>query len=103
MELGLRDRIALVTGAGSGIGRAIALSLAAEGVHLVATDVRAETAAATAAAATACGSEALGVSLDVTNYEQAQAVVQHAIQRFGRLDIVVNCAGAWRVNLLVDS
>ncbi len=103
MELGLRDHIALVTGAGSGIGRAIALSLAAEGVRLMATDVREETAAATAAAATARGAEALGVSLDVTNYEQAQAVVQRAIRRFGRLDILVNCAGAWRVNLFVDS
>ena len=41
--------------------------------------------------------------LDVTNYEQAQAAVQQAVQRFGRVDILVNCAGAWRVNLFVDS
>ena len=45
MDLGLRDKIALVTGAGSGIGQAIALSLAGEGTCLVATDVRQETAA----------------------------------------------------------
>src|SRR5262245_9382417 len=103
MDLGLRDKIALVTGAGSGIGRAIALSLAGEGTRLVAADVREDTATATAAAATACGVEALGVALDVTNYGQAQAVVQQAVQRFGRVDILVNCAGAWRVNLFVDS
>ena len=103
MELGLRNHIALVTGAGSGIGRAIALSLASEGVHLVATDLHADTAAATAAAAMACGIEALGVPLDVTNYGQAQAVVQQAVQRFGRVDILVNCAGAWRIKLFVDS
>ena len=84
MDLGLRDKIALVTGAGSGIGQAIALSLADEGARLVATDVRQETAAATAAAATACGIEALGVPLDVTNYGQAQAVVQQAVQHFGQ-------------------
>ena len=100
MDLGLRDKIALVTGAGSGIGQAIALSLAGEGARLVATDVRQETAAATAATAMACGVEALGVPLDVTSYEQTQAVVQQAVQRFGRVDILVNCAGAWRVNPL---
>ena len=100
MDFGLRDKIALVTGAGSGIGQAIALSLAGEGVRLVATDLREETVMATA---TACGSEALGLPLDVTRYAQAQAVVRHVIQRFGRIDILVNCAGAWRVNLFVDS
>jgi NAD(P)-dependent dehydrogenase (short-subunit alcohol dehydrogenase family) len=103
MDLGLRDKIALVTGAGSGIGQAIALSLAGEGVRLVATDLREETVVATAIAATACGIEALGLPLDVTHYGQAQAVVQHVMQRFGRIDILVNCAGAWRVNLFVDS
>jgi NAD(P)-dependent dehydrogenase (short-subunit alcohol dehydrogenase family) len=103
MDLGLRDKIALVTGAGSGIGQAIALSLAGEGVRLIATDLRQETVEATATAATTCGIEALGLQLDVTDYGQAQAVVQHVMQRFGRIDILVNCAGAWRVNLFVDS
>ena len=103
MDLGLRDKIALVTGAGSGIGQAIALSLAGEGVRLIATDLRQETVEAMATAATARGTEALGLQLDVTDYGQAQAVVQHVMQRFGRIDILVNCAGAWRVNLFVDS
>ena len=103
MDLGLRHKIALVTGAGSGIGQAIALSLAGEGVRLIATDLRQETVVATATAATAGGTEALGLQLDVTDYGQAQAVVQHVMQRFGRIDILVNCAGAWRVNLFVDS
>jgi len=103
MDLGLRDKIALVTGAGSGIGQAIALSLAGEGVRLIATDLRQETVEATATAATAGGTDALGLQLDVTDYGQAQAVVQHVMQRFGRIDILVNCAGAWRVNLFVDS
>ena len=103
MDLGLRDKIALVTGAGSGIGQAIALSLAGEGVRLIATDLRQETVETTATAATTRGIEALGLQLDVTDYGQAQAVVQHVMQRFGRIDILVNCAGAWRVNLFVDS
>jgi len=103
MDLGVREKVALVTGAGSGIGQAIALSLAEEGARLVATDVRQETAMATATAAAAYGVDTLGLALDVTHYGQAQAAVQQTVQRFGRVDILVNCAGAWRVNLFVDS
>ncbi len=103
MDLGLRQKVALVTGAGSGIGRAIALSLAGEGVRLVATDLKAETAEATAAEAADRGAEAIGTALDVTSYAQAQAVVQDVAGRFGRIDVLVNCAGTWRVSLFVDS
>ena len=103
MELGLRDKVAIVTGAGSGIGQAIAMSLAAEGVRLIATDLQGETAEATAAAAAAQGAAAIGMPLDVTDYAQAQAMAEQTVQRFGRIDVLVNCAGAWRVNLFVDS
>ena len=102
MELGLDRKVALVTGAGSGIGRAIALSLASEGARLVATDMQGDTADATAAEAAKRGAEAIGTTLDVTQYEQAQTVVQEAVQRFGRLDVLVNCAGAWRIGLFMD-
>jgi 2-hydroxycyclohexanecarboxyl-CoA dehydrogenase len=103
MDLGLRDKVALTTGAGSGIGQAIALSLAAEGAHVVAADLKGETAEATAAAIRAQGGKALGLALDVTNYAQAQAVVRQVVQQCGRVDVLVNCAGAWRINLFVDS
>jgi 2-hydroxycyclohexanecarboxyl-CoA dehydrogenase len=103
MDLGLRDKVAVVTGAGSGIGRAIALSLAEEGVRLVATDLKGDTAEATAADAAGRGAEAIGMPLDVVNYAEAQAMIQQVLQRFGRVDVLVNCAGAWRVNLFVDS
>ena len=103
MDLGLRDQVALVTGAGSGIGRAIALSLAGEGVRVVVTDLRGDTAEATAAEAAKAGAETLGLALNVTDYPQVQAMVQQVVQRFGRVDVLVNCAGAWRVNLFVDS
>ncbi len=102
MELGLDRKVALVTGAGSGIGRAIALSLASEGARLVATDMQGDTAEATAAEAAKRGAEAIGATLDVTQYEQARTVVQEAVQRFGRLDVLVNCAGAWRIGLFMD-
>jgi hypothetical protein len=75
-----------VTGAGSGIGQAIALSLAGEGVRLIATDLRQEKVEATATAATTRGTEALCLQLDVTDCGQAQAVMQHVLQRFGRIE-----------------
>lgn len=103
MDLGLRDKVALVTGAGSGIGQAIALSLAQEGARLIATDLHQEAALETASMAATHGQAALGLALDVTNYGQAQAVVQQVLQQYGRVDVLVNCAGAWRVCLFVDS
>lgn len=103
MDLGLRDKVAVVTGAGSGIGEAVALSLAEEGVRLIATDLNGETAEATAAEVNAQGGQAFGMALDVTRYDAAQAMVQQVINRYGRIDVLVNCAGAWRLNLFVDS
>lgn len=103
MDLGLRDKVAVVTGAGSGIGQAIALGLAYEGARVVTTDVLGDSAAATATAVQQQGGTALGLPLDVTDYGQVQAMVQQVVQQFGRLDVLVNCAGAWRVNLFVDS
>lgn len=103
MELGLRDKVAVVTGAGSGIGQAIALSLAGEGARVVATDLRDDAIAATAAEAGRRGGHATALQLDVTDYAQAQAVMQQVGQQYGRLDVLVNCAGAWRINLFVDS
>jgi 2-hydroxycyclohexanecarboxyl-CoA dehydrogenase len=103
MDLGLRDKVAVVTGAGSGIGQAIADSLGREGARVVATDLQGDTALATATAVQSQGGTALGLALDVTHYPQAQAMVQQVLQQFGRIDVLVNCAGAWRVNLFVDS
>jgi 2-hydroxycyclohexanecarboxyl-CoA dehydrogenase len=103
MDLGLRDKIAVVTGAGSGIGRAIALSLAGEGARVVTTDLNGEQAEATATEISRSGGMAVGMALDVTRYSQVQAAVHQVQQRFGRIDVLVNCAGAWRVNLFVDS
>ena len=89
------DRVAIVTGAGSstGIGAAVARTLAAEGAHLVlgATSDRVHERAAEVAAAG--GGEALGVVADLTTTDGAQALVDAAVGRWGRLDVLVNNAG----------
>jgi NAD(P)-dependent dehydrogenase (short-subunit alcohol dehydrogenase family) len=89
----LVEKTALVTGAGGGIGRATALRLAKEGSDVVVLDVRAEAAEKTAAELAGAGGRSLGLSCDVGDESSLQAAVEAAVQRFGRLDTVVACAG----------
>jgi NAD(P)-dependent dehydrogenase (short-subunit alcohol dehydrogenase family) len=89
----LAKKIALVTGGGAGIGRAICLALAREGADLVVADIRPEPAEAVAAEARALSRRAAGVALDVTREEQVRQAVANAVRDFGRLDILVNNAG----------
>jgi len=93
VDLGLRDRVAVVTGASQGIGRSIALALAGDGadVVLVARRLPGLEAVATEIAALGRRSEVMGT--DVTTPDGAAAVVDGALERFGRIDILVNNAG----------
>lgn len=88
-----RGRRALVTGAGSGIGRAIAVRLAAEGARVACLDVAAEHAEQTAATIVAAGGEAIGVTADVRSRSELDAAVAAAVAAFGGLDQLVNAAG----------
>ncbi len=89
-------RTALVTGAGSGIGRAVALAFAAEGANLVVAGRRQEPLDETVTRIEAMGGKALAVTADVSRAADAQALVAAAVDHFGSLDVAVNNAGVFR-------
>ena len=94
MDLGLKDKVALVAAASRGLGRAVAEELAAEGAALVLCAREPSTLAETAAAiADSTGAHVLAVPADVTDRDQIARVVQSGNERFGRIDILVTNAG----------
>ncbi|MEZ5211044.1 SDR family NAD(P)-dependent oxidoreductase [Gordonia sp. (in: high G+C Gram-positive bacteria)] len=100
MTTRLDGKTAFVTGAGQGIGAAIARRLADDGATVIVTDLNAETAAATAAA---LGDGSIGLQVDVTDRTSVNAAVDAAVDRFGRIDVLVNNAGWDKGEPFVDS
>lgn len=90
----LPGRVAIVTGAGSGLGRASAIALAGAGAAVVCVDLNAATASETATMCVAAGGRAEPVELDVTDSGAVLATVTEARERYGRLDVLANVAGA---------
>src|ERR1700730_13854925 len=101
-EARLFDQVALVTGAGRGIGQAIACAFAAEGAQVVVADVDADAASATANAIASGGAKALIVPTDVTSPDAQDRLFARVREAFSRLDILVNNAGIFHVAPLLD-
>jgi len=87
----LENKVALVVGGGSGMGRAGAAAMAAEGARVVVSDISLESAEAVAAA---IGSSAVAMHVDVTSAPLVERVVAETVERFGRLDALYHCAAA---------
>ncbi len=101
-QLALHGRTALVTGAGQGIGKAVALRIAREGANLLVADLNPETARSTAEEITGLGRRAIGLPVDVSDLAQLEAMVGTAVACFGRIDILVSCAGVVQVKRMLD-
>ena len=97
------ERVCLVTGGGSGIGRATCLRLAAEGGRVAVLDLKEERAAEVAAAIRAAGGEAVAVRADVSASGEVQAAIGQVVERWGRLDAIVNCAAMMTFTPLLDT
>lgn len=94
MELGLQGKVAIVTGAGRGIGEAIALALAREKVNVVIDDIDRASAERVKEEAVALGSRAMAFDGDITNPEDMERMVREVEKEFGQIDILVNNAVA---------
>ncbi|MET0159250.1 MAG: SDR family NAD(P)-dependent oxidoreductase [Acidimicrobiales bacterium] len=99
----LTGRVALVTGAASGIGRASAERMAEAGATVVCADRDAEGATVTARQITGAGGQADSVSLDVTDAAEVEAVVLGAVERHGRLDVMANVAGIIHTSTVLET
>src|SRR5262245_30852226 len=89
----LKDRVAVVTGAGHGIGRASALRMGAEGARLAVLDVNGEAARETCRLAEESGIDAAAWTVDVTDPGQVEACIAEVAERYGRIDILHSNAG----------
>lgn len=98
----LQERVAIITGASRGIGRAVAFALAAEGANVVVNYASSGTAAEQVVTEIAeAGGKAIAIQADVSKFEQVEALVNGTLEKFGRIDILVNNAGITRDALLL--
>ncbi|MDZ7261808.1 MAG: 3-oxoacyl-[acyl-carrier-protein] reductase [candidate division KSB1 bacterium] len=97
----LDGKVAVVTGSARGIGRAIALRLAQEGADVVISDILVDEAGKTSQEIEALGRRSLALKTDVSQWTEAEALINQTVEKFGRIDILVNNAGINKDNLLI--
>jgi NAD(P)-dependent dehydrogenase (short-subunit alcohol dehydrogenase family) len=93
MKMRLANKVAIITGAGSGIGRATAQRFAVEGAKVVVADINPESGAETVAAVKEQGGKATYLAVDTSSYENVELLVQETLRLYGKLDIMFNNAG----------
>lgn len=98
----VKDRVVVITGAGRGLGRAIAIRLAEEGAKIVVNDIRAEDAERVVKEIVGMGKEAIFVVADISKWNEARSLIDQAIQKFSKIDILVNNAGITKDRLIKD-
>ncbi len=103
MELGIKGKAAIVTGGGSGVGRAISLGLAKEGAAVVIADINMDNANLVVDECKAYGAKAVGVKVDLSNQEETYQLIKEATNAIGQnIEILVNNAGFWPTNNVKD-
>jgi 3-oxoacyl-[acyl-carrier protein] reductase len=102
MDFELKNKVAIVTGSGSGIGTACAKALANEGVSVVIADLNADAAGQVCDEIVSKGQKAIAVQLDVSSAEQVESLVNSTVDAFGSVDILVNNAGITKDNYIVN-
>jgi NAD(P)-dependent dehydrogenase (short-subunit alcohol dehydrogenase family) len=99
----LKNQVAIVTGAGRGIGEAIALTFAREGAHVVVNDVNLDDAKKVSQKIVSMGRKAVPIKADVSSKDQVDSMVREAVKEFGTIDILVNNAGIGGCSRLVKN
>ena len=95
MSLVLEDKVAIITGAGRGLGRAFALSFAEEGAKLLLPDISLERAEGTAKEIRAKGGEAVAMEADISDENATKKIARKVMQQYGKVDILLNNAAIW--------
>lgn len=97
----LKDKVAIITGGARGIGKEIALTFAREGADICICDVNEQLLEETAKELKSTGRQAIGLKVDVANFSQVEDMVQKVLDKFAKVDILINNAGITRDNLLL--